>query len=193
MAEIVASGVLPFRPAQRPESITRLATSFALSGPAAARSTSIATRFADSPFTAFCFAIADGLLLLVVVLESGGAATRSRAPPKFRRGGHAPARGRPCAWPALDNQHAAGGRLPVAAQIVGSVARLDDGRDRVLERARPSNAPSPSGVSVSTPSRVSGASLATSARLDGSGSANSGTISAVRDGDDRSRSCASAR
>jgi hypothetical protein len=29
IAEIVASGVLPFRPGQRPESITRLATSFA--------------------------------------------------------------------------------------------------------------------------------------------------------------------
>src|SRR5438105_3783098 len=78
MAEIVASGVLPFRPAQRPESITRLATSFALSGPAA-RSTSIATCFADSPFTAFCFAIVDGLLLLVVAL-SPAARRRGAAP-----------------------------------------------------------------------------------------------------------------
>src|SRR5437868_14403335 len=82
MAEIVASGVLPFRPAQRPESITRLATSFALSGPAAARSTSIATCFADSPIT-FCFAIVDGLLLLVVAFgvrrrgDEGAALRRS--------------------------------------------------------------------------------------------------------------------
>src|SRR5438132_9239781 len=88
MAEIVASGVFPFRPAQRPESITRLATSFALSGPAAARSTSIATCFADSPFTAFCFAIVDGLLLLVVALESAARRRGSRAPPKFVRNAH---------------------------------------------------------------------------------------------------------
>src|SRR6266511_3715808 len=35
---------------------------------------------------------------------------------------------------ALDEQDAGRGRLPVAAQIVGLVGGLDDGRDRVLER-----------------------------------------------------------
>jgi hypothetical protein len=43
MAEIVASGVLPLRPEQRPDSITGFAISFAFSGSAAVRRTSIAT------------------------------------------------------------------------------------------------------------------------------------------------------
>src|SRR5919201_6333679 len=48
MAATVASGVLPFRPELRPDSITRFVISFVCSGSPADRSTSIATCFADS-------------------------------------------------------------------------------------------------------------------------------------------------
>src|SRR6476620_9827894 len=52
IAAIVAAGVLPLRPVQRPEAITRLAISFAGRGSPAVRRTSIATCFADSPLLA---------------------------------------------------------------------------------------------------------------------------------------------
>jgi len=48
---------VPFRPSQRPESITRFAISFAFSGSPAARRTSIATCLADTRFAVVCFAI----------------------------------------------------------------------------------------------------------------------------------------
>jgi hypothetical protein len=49
IAATVASGVLPFRPELRPDSSTRFVISLVCNGSPAARSTSIATCFADSP------------------------------------------------------------------------------------------------------------------------------------------------
>lgn len=49
IAATVASGVLPFRPELRPDSITRFVISFVCSGSRASRSTSMATCLADSP------------------------------------------------------------------------------------------------------------------------------------------------
>src|SRR5690348_1705445 len=66
MALIVASGVLPLSPAQRPEASRRLAISLACSGCPALRRTSIATCLADSPFFAVAMVASFSSLLVVV-------------------------------------------------------------------------------------------------------------------------------
>src|SRR5207237_25843 len=80
MALIVASGVLPLSPAQRPESMTRLAISRACSGWPAVRRTSIATCLAESPLpVAVVVMVASFSSLLVGVGAVGGDRCRRRS------------------------------------------------------------------------------------------------------------------